>query len=198
MVRRWIVGCLLALPGLAACAVGTDDASREGEIEGSRISQQALKGGCRVVCPKCLPNQPCPKYACYLKCPPKVTPCGDTVCTGGDVCCNASCGICTPPGGACIQVACEPTSTCNMLGLCVEGFVWDSVACKCVPDGSSDPECTTDADCRLEDNYCGGCDCLALSSNESGPTCTDPVQCFAQPCGFGQVAACVAGECVIQ
>jgi hypothetical protein len=22
------------------------------------------------------------------------------------VCCNASCGICTPPGNACIQIAC--------------------------------------------------------------------------------------------
>jgi hypothetical protein len=33
--------------------------------------------------------------------------CGDTVCASGTVCCNASCGICTPPGGACIQLACE-------------------------------------------------------------------------------------------
>lgn len=33
-------------------------------------------------------------------------PCGSTVCAAGLVCCNASCGICTPPGGACIQIAC--------------------------------------------------------------------------------------------
>lgn len=33
--------------------------------------------------------------------------CGDTVCEAGLVCCNASCGICTEPGGACIQIACE-------------------------------------------------------------------------------------------
>lgn len=32
--------------------------------------------------------------------------CGDTVCSGGTVCCNASCGICTPPGGACTQQIC--------------------------------------------------------------------------------------------
>jgi hypothetical protein len=124
---------LLAVPTLAACAVETDDGARDGEVEGSRISNEALKGGCRVICPKCVPNQPCPKIACYVQCPPKVTPCGDTVCTGGDVCCNASCGICTPPDGACIQIACEPTPSCNMLALCIEGFVWDSVACKCVP-----------------------------------------------------------------
>lgn len=32
--------------------------------------------------------------------------CGDTTCGEGQVCCNASCGICTPPDGACIQIAC--------------------------------------------------------------------------------------------
>lgn len=32
--------------------------------------------------------------------------CGDTTCGDGLVCCNSSCGICTPPGGACIQIAC--------------------------------------------------------------------------------------------
>ena len=33
-------------------------------------------------------------------------PCGGSTCTGGTVCCNASCGICTPPGGFCIQIVC--------------------------------------------------------------------------------------------
>jgi hypothetical protein len=32
--------------------------------------------------------------------------CGDTTCGAGQVCCNSSCGICTPPDGACIQIAC--------------------------------------------------------------------------------------------
>lgn len=36
-------------------------------------------------------------------------PCGDTTCGEGLLCCNASCGICTPPDGACIQVICGPT-----------------------------------------------------------------------------------------
>jgi hypothetical protein len=39
--------------------------------------------------------------------PPEGEPCGDTMCDAGMVCCNASCGICTPPDGACIQIACE-------------------------------------------------------------------------------------------
>jgi len=35
-------------------------------------------------------------------------PCGKTaVCGAGTFCCNASCGICAPEGGFCIQIACE-------------------------------------------------------------------------------------------
>jgi hypothetical protein len=33
--------------------------------------------------------------------------CGASTCDAGTVCCNSSCGICTPPGGGCIQIACE-------------------------------------------------------------------------------------------
>ena len=32
--------------------------------------------------------------------------CGATICGPGLVCCNASCGICTPPGGSCIDLFC--------------------------------------------------------------------------------------------
>jgi hypothetical protein len=32
--------------------------------------------------------------------------CGRRTCAGGYVCCNRSCGICTAPGNACIQIAC--------------------------------------------------------------------------------------------
>lgn len=37
-------------------------------------------------------------------------PCGNTVCTGGNFCCNASCSICAPRGGHCTQQICPPTS----------------------------------------------------------------------------------------
>jgi hypothetical protein len=42
------------------------------------------------------------------KCVPDVTPvtCGKATCPSGQVCCNASCGVCTPPGFACSQIAC--------------------------------------------------------------------------------------------
>ncbi|ROT37145.1 hypothetical protein SODALDRAFT_334217 [Sodiomyces alkalinus F11] len=32
--------------------------------------------------------------------------CGTNICCKDQVCCNASCGICTPPGGMCIQIYC--------------------------------------------------------------------------------------------
>ena len=34
--------------------------------------------------------------------------CGDSVCGAGLECCNPSCGICVPPGGACTQQYCPP------------------------------------------------------------------------------------------
>lgn len=48
---------------------------------------------------------------CGCGCEPVVIPggeaCGSSVCTGNTFCCNASCGICAPKGGACIQIACD-------------------------------------------------------------------------------------------
>jgi hypothetical protein len=65
----------------------------------------------------------CPPVVCTLACqygfqrgpdgceicacaPPPVT-CGSVTCGAGLECCNASCGICAPPGSACIQIACN-------------------------------------------------------------------------------------------
>ncbi len=51
-------------------------------------------------------------------------PCGPVTCTGTQVCCNASCGVCTEPGEGCIAIACVddcasnadcgPTSYCGL------------------------------------------------------------------------------------
>jgi len=63
----------------------------------------------------------------------------------------------------------------------------------CIKGGS----CNSDADCRLVDDYCGGCNCLALAPGEKAPTCADPVACFVEPC-LNKTAACVSGSCVAQ
>lgn len=34
-------------------------------------------------------------------------PCGNAVCGEGTYCCNASCSMCAPEGGVCIQIACQ-------------------------------------------------------------------------------------------
>jgi hypothetical protein len=36
--------------------------------------------------------------------------CGKISCASGETCCNASCSICTPPGGMCTQQICEEDS----------------------------------------------------------------------------------------
>ncbi len=86
-------------------------------------------------------------------------------------CCNPSCGLCTAPGGFCIQTECAPPTTGG---------------------------CTSDADCRLVADYCTGCDCRSLSTDEPEPTCDGPgVRCFADPC-MNLTAACdvATGACV--
>lgn len=35
------------------------------------------------------------------------TSCGPNVCGVGTYCCNASCGVCAPKGGACLDVMCD-------------------------------------------------------------------------------------------
>jgi hypothetical protein len=68
-----------------------------------------------------------------------------------------------------------------------------SCVAKCAPK----PECTVDADCRLVDDYCTGCDCRSLSSSTPDPVCAGPgVRCLREPCG-GRTATCDAGKCAV-
>ena len=102
--------------------------------------------------------------------------CGSVTCGAGTVCCNASCGICTPPGQACIQIA-------------------------CLPDGGGGTPtpgaCRTNDECRLFDDYCTGCDCRALAKGDPDPKCSGPgVRCILPPCQ-GKAARCEAGKCVV-
>lgn len=55
--------------------------------------------------------------------------------------------------------------------------------------------CTTDSDCRLVSDYCGGCACRSLATAEPDPTCKGTVvQCFVDPCR-GRLAVCQSGTC---
>jgi hypothetical protein len=59
--------------------------------------------------------------------------------------------------------------------------------------------CRANSDCRKVDNYCGGCNCLALGPGETGPRCDDPVNCFVSPCAVtpGE-AVCENGRCILR
>jgi hypothetical protein len=80
--------------------------------------------------------------------------CGDVVCGPGTTCCNASCGICTPPGVACTTVVCEEPCTTNADcadGYCVkpDGMCGGEGECGLIPPGRP---------CQPEDPQVCGCD----------------------------------------
>lgn len=94
-----------------------------GEICGSKICGKGTYC-CNASCSRCVPfGMSCTQEACNATEALESDrldlghggvhfdqPCGDTVCTGGNFCCNASCSICAPRGGHCTQQICPPTS----------------------------------------------------------------------------------------
>jgi len=56
---------------------------------------------------RCKAGTQCVVVDGHAECKPTGEPCGRTTCGEGLTCCNASCGICTKPGMACIQIACD-------------------------------------------------------------------------------------------
>lgn len=53
----------------------------------------------------CLPFGQCdPSGSCVIP----LEYCGGSPCPPGETCCNASCGICAPPGEPCVLMVCEP------------------------------------------------------------------------------------------
>ncbi len=97
--------------------------------------------------------------------------CGPKTCAAGEVCCNESCGICTPPGGGCIELYCEPAAAgCDSI-TCDAGTHCEMQDVVCVTDPCPpQPTCVPDPTCDLVD-------CMDDSECE-----LVEVQCFAEPC----------------
>ena len=117
--------------------------------------------------------------------------------TGG---CHTDCPKCHP-GEVCSLIACRQVcnahEACVQNMLCMQGYSWSPARCGCTPDHGPSL-CQTDADCRAVADYCTGCDCRALSTRESLPTCSGPgVRCLADPCANLQ-AVCLHGSCSLQ
>jgi hypothetical protein len=63
---------------------------------------------------------------------------------------------------------------------------------------ASQASCMTDADCRLEADYCTGCNCVALATGQSLKPCSGPgVRCLADPC-MNKHVACQSGQCTVR
>jgi len=94
------------------------------------------------------------------------------------------------------EYACYASATCEQQATGDCGWTKTAELSACISAATDPGFCTSDADCRLEDDYCTGCDCRALSSAQTLPIYTGPgVRCVRQPCG-GLTAACVNNKCV--
>ena len=101
----------------------------------------------------------------WPECPAR---CGKIFCPGGQNCCNASCSLCAPPGGVCIDIGCIQTPV--------------NSAC----ERSSNDPCNADADCAT-----GGCGGELCFNPKISPGVTD-CQC-KPPMGLG--CGCVKNRC---
>ncbi len=124
-MRGAIVSALVvAFVSLMGCAIdtsGPDPESLDEVSEGVTTGKWCTTTGdcnassyCSTEAGDCFPPPNCKGDLCPLVCwgrCTKIETCGDVTCVPGEVCCNESCGICTPPGGVCIQTVCEPSSS---------------------------------------------------------------------------------------
>jgi len=197
------------LAGLAAGAIAA--------LSGGRVRAQENAAACAaILCETntkccevdgqgtCVPlDQPCPPGSGGGE------PCGTAVCGAGEFCCNFSCSICAPLGGACTQQACndagEPPAPagepCNAVTCGVDEFCCNESCSICAPIGGF---CTAQF-CGDEPEPpagepCNGVTCGAgeFCCNEScsicaplGGACTEQFCGEGEPCGD---AVCGAGE----
>jgi hypothetical protein len=180
MGNHWSVSCPDDPTGAGGAAgASTGNGGAGGGVPCASTSSCAMGEVCSTengVCnapPGCNMGVACPAV-CYGTCVPAGDgpTCGATRCAAGKTCCNSSCGICAGPNEGCTKQICVPPA-----------------------DGGA---CMTDSDCRLEADYCTGCDCRPLAKGQLVPPCSGPgVRCLRDPCS-GAKAACVNGACAIQ
>lgn len=123
--------------------------------------------------------------------------CGDVVCGDGLVCCNASCGICTPPGGVCTGMICEAPVPCEVtdaagVGDCDLFLGWAFDGLDCVPLSGCSCEGT---DCDALFGSAGECE-LECVVSEVGDSCGGftGAQCSSGfYCDFEEGSECMAG-----
>lgn len=85
-------GPKVCAPGLVCCNPLCGTCTKPGQF--------CTLGSCGGIISKPIPKP--------IPLPPSPQMCGKKACAPGLVCCNASCGTCTKPGGFCTQQACDP------------------------------------------------------------------------------------------
>lgn len=128
--------------------------------------------------------------------------CGPATCAAGEVCCNASCGICAPFGEGCIAIACPFTCGAEVcepgVSACCPGCAPGQSMCagpggECPPVACPPPtSCADGSECFDGQECCTSCDGTSFCA-EPGTSCPDllcpPRECESDvDCGMG--AAC--------
>ncbi|NOY90055.1 MAG: hypothetical protein GXP55_02515 [Deltaproteobacteria bacterium] len=151
--------------------------------------------------------------------------CGASTCSGGQVCCNASCGICADPGEGCIAIACTDAglpdagscgaTTCGGGEQCCTGCTPDDAFCMSTSSGVACPDYACppppicgDTACGPSDICCDNpCDGTTFCSSAGAGCpvfdCPPPPTCGGTECAPGEeccadcdgVQSCNAGGC---
>ncbi|NIR59587.1 MAG: hypothetical protein GWO02_08720 [Gammaproteobacteria bacterium] len=186
-------GLALALAGCNTKShIGGDDAGGDGGGGGEVCGDVTCGSGevcCNASCGICTPpGGACPTIYCEPTGDGGISdggedgstggePCGPVVCEGGDVCCNASCGVCAAPGEACPAIACAdagtPSGPCDPYDAYGEGFcdlflgyAWNGTDCV----GLSGCECIG-SDCDRLDATLEECRALHADCTDTGIVC---------------------------
>jgi len=116
-------------------------------------------------------------------------PCGQGMCDAGEFCCNPSCGICAPIGGACIEIACIPCAH----PVCDTGPKLNAGCDQCVKAVcDADPYCCN----TYWDSLCvGGAENLCGSCQDSTTPDPQPALCAHSECEQGVKLAVDCSDC---
>lgn len=104
--------------------------------------------------------------------------CGPTTCAAGEVCCNESCGVCTPPDGFCTDEVCLDAGTepdgggsvfaCGTVITCASDIEYCQVVAGGVPGGMPSYACHS-----LPDSCASPPTCASCFPGSPGVSCTD-------------------------
>jgi len=111
--------------------------------------------------------------------------CGNSVCGSGEFCCNPSCGICAPFGGACTEQACHPCGHSE----CDAGASLESSCSSCATKVcNADPFCCNNAWDSL---------CVQQAGQLCNNTCAPPPPpaCTHDECKEGQALELGCSSC---